>query len=65
MARLSFLLAEASSGVAAIDKWHELLRTAGLYEYEPAAGEDTLVYVGEPRCGTHTSLYTLGCRCDA
>ncbi|EOD25182.1 hypothetical protein EMIHUDRAFT_206339 [Emiliania huxleyi CCMP1516] len=42
-ARLSFLLAEASSGVAAIDKWHELLRTADLYEYEPAAGEDTLV----------------------
>ncbi|EOD16660.1 hypothetical protein EMIHUDRAFT_470386, partial [Emiliania huxleyi CCMP1516] len=46
-ARLSFLLAEASSGVAAVDKWHELLRAADLYEYEPAAGEDTLVYVGE------------------
>ena len=53
--RLNHLVFTSRTGVAAIDKWRELLREAGLCEDEPAAGEDRLVVVGH--YSAHANMY--------
>ena len=45
--RLDRLVATARSGIAAIDKWTELLHEAGVYEDESASGEHKFVVIGE------------------